>query len=443
MSRTLLLLAGTALVLQLLVFWLSLPTPVTEAARAVRAGGDLTVDTATTDAFAVAAPGLAPSQKQRFAIGRDAFNATFVPADDAARGGLGPRFNSASCESCHLRNGRSSHQLVLHVSLPGAGPHGGPRPIPGVGTQLQNQAVSGFEPEGRIDRSYRDSTVSLAGGERVTLRVPRMSVANAGRRFPHNAQISPRAALPVFGMGLLDAVSDTTLQAIARRQAADGDSISGRPNHVWNPATGRMETGRFGWKATQATLRQQTVDAFHVDMGITPPGHPVPDGADDAPEISRRIVDATTFYTRSLAVPARRHTNRERVRRGREVFERIGCATCHRPTMTSGPSPELSAAAHQTFSPFTDLLLHDMGPALADGRPAFEASGSEWRTPPLWGLGLRERVQGHSEYLHDGRARTLLEAILWHGGEARPTRERFRDLSEADRGALLRFLRSL
>ena len=240
----------------------------------------------------------------------------------------------------------------------------------------------------------------------------------------------------------------------ADAQATDGNDIDGEVNEVWNQAQGEMQVGRFGWKALAPTLREQTSAAYHLDMGVTTPTRPTESGAgqppheeadslDNDPEATAETVSEATFYVQSLGVPARRDTEDPAVRRGEQIFADIGCATCHRPTAESGRLEGVPSVSNQRFAPYTDLLLHDMGPALADGRSVFDASGREWRTPPLWGLGLRELIQGHNTLLHDGRARSIREAILWHGGEAKASKERFARLSKEERDALGRFLRSL
>ncbi len=420
----------------------------------VRAGGETTVESATANAFTFPSSNLTGSAVDRHAAGDRAFEATFVSAPAAVNGGLGPIFNNTSCEACHPANGRSQ-QILAHISTPGLGANGQPRPVDGFGTSLEERAIFGFENEADLNVTYRDSTVSLSGGETVTLRVPSYSVANAYRPFPANAQVSPRAALPVFGLGLLEAIPAATLRRWADEQAADGDAVSGEVNEVWNRIEQEMQIGRFGWKALEPSLREQTASAYYLDMGITSPLRPTEssagqppheeaDSLDNDPEVRRETVEEATFYVQTLGVPSRRNTDDPRVQRGEELFGKVGCATCHRPKATSGSFDAVPSVENQRFAPYTDLLLHDMGPGLSDGRPVFEASGREWRTPPLWGLGLRELAQGHNTLLHDGRARTIREAILWHGGEAAPARERFRTkLSKEEREALIDFLKSL
>jgi CxxC motif-containing protein (DUF1111 family) len=252
---------------------------------------------------------------------------------------------------------------------------------------------------------------------------------------------SLRRPPPVFGSGLLDAVHEQSIQALADPEDRDGDGISGRPNIVWNIRERKQTIGKFGLKASAPTALQQVAGAYATDMGVT--NSLLPRGNKN-PELDSSTLDRTSFYVQTLAVPSPRNQDDPTVIRGREIFREIGCGKCHAETLQTGDHqiPELS---NQLIHPFTDLLLHDMGSELADGRPEFQASGNEWRTAPLWGIGLVPIVIGDAEvsYLHDGRARTLEEAVLWHGGEGLAARNTFAALTLADRDALIQFLRSL
>jgi CxxC motif-containing protein (DUF1111 family) len=266
--------------------------------------------------------------------------------------------------------------------------------------------------------------------------------------------VSPRVANQMIGLGLLEAVPDETLLALADPDDADGDGISGRVNTVWDYFNNQMAMGRFGWKANQPSVLQQVATAFNGDIGIMttlfPEQNCSPAQVDclnaingGTPEISDEDLANVALYSSILAVPAQRDYDDPQVQQGETIFYAAQCQSCHIPTLETGTHPTISALSDQTIHPYTDLLLHDMGPALADGRPDFEASGSEWRTPPLWGIGLIETVNGHTNYLHDGRARNLLEAVLWHDGEARASRDYVLGLSQEDVDALVAFLRSL
>jgi CxxC motif-containing protein (DUF1111 family) len=255
----------------------------------------------------------------------------------------------------------------------------------------------------------------------------------------------------VFGLGLLEAIPEATILALADEGDQDGDGISGKANYVWDVQKNGLSLGRFGWKANQPTLIQQVASAYHDDMGITTSllprensdGQSQYDGRGDDPELSDEILDVVTFYVQTLAVPARRDLDDPLVQRGEQLFDNARCSACHIPTLQTGTLSDVPEVSNQTIQPFTDLLLHDMGPGLADNRPDFLATGSEWRTPPLWGIGLVKVVNGHTNFLHDGRARGLLEAILWHGGEAEQSREAVQEMSTNDRDALIAFLESL
>jgi CxxC motif-containing protein (DUF1111 family) len=269
--------------------------------------------------------------------------------------------------------------------------------------------------------------------------------------------LSPRLAQPLLGLGLLEAIPEADILALADPDDADGDGISGRANRVWDPESQQMQLGRFGHKASQATVLAQTATAFNEDIGITSPLLPeencgvqqplcqqAPSGRDKSGfEIDEQRLRLAAFFTRHIAVPAARGWGDAAVERGREQFFAAGCASCHTPGHTTGEVAGDASLSGQRIWPYTDLLLHDMGEGLADGRPVFAASGREWRTPPLWGLGLAEQVNGNRRFLHDGRARNLLEAILWHGGEALAAREAVRQLDADDRRDLIRFLASL
>lgn len=378
------------------------------------------------------------------------FNSNAFSTPAPVNGGLGPVFNQPSCIACHARDGRSPQSLLLRVSLEGTGEHGEPAAVPGFGNQIQDRAVFGRRPEARIAVAYTDRVETFADGTTVTLRVPRYTVSDPYRLLPEGVLVSPRFARPVFGLGLLEAVPEATIRALAERQSAEG-VVSGRPNEVWDAIEGRVRLGRFGWKANQPGLLHQNATAYSEDMGITSAPFPTEtgalsledDGADSAPQVTTETLAATTFYTRTLGVPARRNLADPAVRAGERLFAALGCAACHVPRMETGVLPGVPEVSNQVIFPYSDLLLHDMGDDLADNRPDFGADGPEWRTPPLWGLGLAEVVNGPLLLLHDGRARSFEEAILWHGGEAEAAREGYRRLSRADRDALAAFLRSL
>ena len=288
----------------------------------------------------------------------------------------------------------------------------------------------GIAPEARIDVTYFEETRHVADGATYSLRFPVYDVVETYQPLPADVLFSPRMAPPVFDRGLLEAIPEETILALADPGDSDGDGISGRPNRVYNFRTQQTELGRFGLKANNPDLLQQVAGAYQQDMGITNPyfpedstvGQPQMDDHRDDPEIGQETLDINTFYVQTLAVPARRNIDDPQALRGEALFAAAQCSGCHIPTLQTGPH-EIAALANQTIHPYTDLLLHDMGEELADDRPDFEADGREWRTPPLWGIALTATVSGIPAYLHDGRARTLMEAIMFHGGEAETARE--------------------
>ena len=444
------------------------PTPTTALAPEPGeelSGGQATVFDTSPNAFSQPVPGLAREQELLFFVGNSFFNQNWVtaPASTTARDGLGPLFNARSCAGCHFKDGRgrpptageTSTGLLLRLSRPGATPHGGPLPDPVYGGQLQDQAIMGLAAEGSIAVTYEEIPFEFPDGQVVELRRPTYTIADPAYGEPATDMlISPRVANQMIGLGLLEAVPEADILALADPDDRDGNGISGRPNQVWDAAAGRVALGRFGWKANEPTVAQQSAGAFLGDIGITTPLFPDENCSDavpgcqtadhgGAPAIEPDDFAKVVLYASSLAVPARRDWDDPTVLQGKALFTEVGCAACHTPTLTTGNHPTIPALADQTIHPYTDLLLHDMGAGLADGRPDFLAGGAEWRTPPLWGLGLIETVNGHTFLLHDGRARNVLEAILWHDGEAAAARDNFARLDAAQREALLRFLDSL
>lgn len=435
-------------------------------------GGGTSIRSVHPSAFSLPAANMPLQRRLDFSVGNSFFRNPWVtaPSSTAARDGLGPLFNTNACQNCHVKDGRghppepgqlNTVSMLLRMSIP-ARPDShdaellrtlGNVPEPTYGLQLQDFAVANLAPEGRIQVSYREFAVALADGTQVMLRQPTLSIADTGYGPLHpQVQLSARVAPPMIGLGLLAALDAAEIVAREDPDDADGDGISGRANRVWDQSGGLTVLGRFGWKAGQPSLPQQNAAAFVSDMGITSglfPQETCPAAAaicqtlsGGTPELEPHIQEQVDFYTANLAVPVRRNVDDPNVQLGWTVFVDSGCTACHIPTWTTGRSSH-EWLSQQTIHPFTDLLLHDMGPGLADGRSEFQASGSEWRTPPLWGIGLTETVVGHTFFLHDGRARNLLEAILWHGGEALASQQAVRQLPAEKRAALLAFLNSL
>ncbi len=427
-------------------------------------GGSFTVQDQSEQAYSAPGPTLDAEQLQQFANGRSEFQQRWVvPLAIGGNWGRGPTSNGEVCTDCHAGNGRGrppEHDddepvsMLVRLSLPGEDEHGGPRPHPHYGDQLQEQGVLGkVPPEGRIAVAWREHEVELADGDTMRLRFPDVRLSRlAYGPLGADILISPRVAPPLVGIGLLEAIPMETLHEFARRQAALG--FNGRPNYVWDAENRVMALGRFGWKAGQPTIRQQTAAAFLNDMGVTtrvfiqancPPVQKACNNSPGVgnPEQADRPFESLNFYLRALAVPARRNADDPRVARGEKLFEQAQCAICHVPEVRTGDYPAVPQIARQVIRPYSDLLLHDMGEGLADGRPEFRAGPRDWRTPPLWGIGLSEKVNGNATLLHDGRARNFAEAILWHGGEAAAAREAFRYMPRQEREALLAFLESL
>ena len=426
-------------------------------------GGSGTIFDQSPNAFIFQDPGLDDQQGLFFFTGNSLFNQNWVtaPASTTARDGLGPLFNARSCSGCHFKDGRGRspayqgervHGLLLRLSI-GNDEINGPIPDPNYGGQLQDLSIPGVNTEADFVISYQEITGSYPDGERYTLRKPVYTLINLEEGPLTATRISPRVAPQVIGMGLLEAIEESTILQFADENDSDNDGISGRPNYVWNVETQTSTLGRFGWKANQPTVKQQVAGAFAGDMGITsslfpenncPPSvdcNTLPNGGE--PEIVDVNLDKVTLYSSSLAVPGRRNWEDPDVLMGKALFDESGCTGCHIPVITTGIHPTFNAFSNQTIRPYTDLLLHDMGEGLADNSPDFLANGQEWRTPPLWGIGLFYIVNGHTEYLHDGRARNLEEAILWHDGEAEGAKNKFMALNKRQRDQLIQFLNTL
>ncbi|HKA99753.1 MAG TPA: di-heme oxidoredictase family protein [Methyloceanibacter sp.] len=437
--------------------------------------------TATPNAFSLSSGNMDFKRELEFKVGNGIFRKNWIsaPSSTDASDGLGPLFNSRACQNCHLKDGRGHPQLsadvadnsgsmLIRLSVPPATEEEKERlashrantiPDPVYGGQLQDRAIQGIPAEGKLKIAYGEREVKLAGGESVSLRAPAYTLTDPGYGpMSPGLMISPRVAPPMIGLGLLEAIPQDQILANVG-EAKDG--VSGKPNRVWSREHDKVMLGRFGWKAGIPTIAQQTAEAASGDIGLSTTM--IPHGAGDCTEKETACLEApngnspkyqnvelgdelfklVTFYAQNLAVPARRNPGDPQVLKGKEIFYGIGCASCHRPKFLTGEVPGQPHLSHQLIWPHTDLLLHDMGEGLADGRPEGEATGSEWRTPPLWGIGLTQTVSGHTLFLHDGRARNLTEAILWHGGEAKGARDQFADLPKADRDALLAFVNSL
>jgi len=423
------------------------------------AGGETTVFLTSSQAFGTPAPNLEGERLEKHLDGDLAFENSFVSHPSELLGGLGPVFNNNSCVACHPDDGRPAPPtnpneisgFFLRLSMPGADEHNGPMAVPGFGTQLQNQAIYGVEKEAAIAIVYEEIKRVYADGTEKKLKKPIYSLESPYIPFPAEARMSPRNAPPVFGLGLLEAVPEKTILSMADEHDSNNDGISGKPNYVWDPVSKTTKLGRFGWKAGTPSLFVQSAAAYNQDMGITNSlfnlesahGQSNSDTIYNDIEVSDRELEDVVFYTQTLGVPAPRNTKDIEVVHGQQIFKRINCASCHAPSLKTGILEGVPEVSNQVIHAYTDMLLHDMGTDLADDHNEFEAEGSEWRTPPLWGIGLTKVVNGHTNFLHDGRANSIEEAILWHGGEAEKSRNDFMNLSKSDRNALLKFLESL
>ena len=429
---------------------------------------------------------LPPDAALDFLAGQGLFRKIWVaaPASTLGSDGLGPVFNARSCDACHSGAGRgtlpdstktAAFGLVLHIGVPAsfADPAAleaylaqtgadiaSPRPHPVYGAQLQDFAVQGQRAEYRLRISYDDVRIALSDADAVTLRAPTYRINMLGYGpLGESTLVSPRMAPQMFGLGLLEAISPVDILAAADPTDRNKDGISGRAQILWSRDFAGQMVGRFGHKAGTASLRAQSALAFHTDIGLSTPLFPAGagdctlaqadcraarDGNSGNPqntEVGALGLDLVTLYASAISLPARRDIGVPGVLRGKQIFYETGCVACHAPKFVTQTLPDDPARSFQLIWPYSDLLLHDMGPDLGDDLPEGVASGREWRTAPLWGIGLQPK--GAENYLHDGRARTVLEAILWHGGEAEPARNRVVKMPSADRAALLQFLESL
>jgi CxxC motif-containing protein (DUF1111 family) len=388
---------------------------------------------------------------------------------------LGPLYTNNSCIECHMLDGRgtapatsadSLEDYSILLSIPGT-PGQAPQPHPLYGNQLDTRATPGNAPEGNASIVWEIVNGTFDDGITYQLRKPRyefteLTYGQIGNNIPGQsssnpsgdpyegeAEISARIAPMLIGLGLLEAVADDEILEWVDEHDADADGISGRANIVTDLSTGQSALGRFGWKASQPNIRQQAATAFAHDLGM--PSELV----GDAPaEVDALMLDEMVSYLRGLAVPPRKNYRDPAAIEGKALFEAAGCMDCHRPTMRTSPDAEFAPYRNQLIQPFTDLLLHDMGEELADNRPEHNATGREWRTPPLWGLGYVGQVMGtptnafdpngnpaEPNFLHDGRARSLMEAILWHGGEGASSRDAVLAMSASERDALIEYVK--
>ena len=431
------------------------------------------------DAFMKPFTSLSAEQKFNHSLGRSLFEKFWVaaPSSTTASDGLGPLYNARSCHSCHLNNGKGHAPAALQnaTNVPSfflrlkqwpqskhADSKKAVEPDPIYGTQLQSNSNINIPAEMKMNIQYEYYTVTFLDGSTSELRKPNYLFERFFYGKPHeNTQYSGRVSPALIGVGLFDAVDDTTLLKFADPDDKDNDGISGKANIVWDETKKTWRPGRFGWKATVATLTQQNQSAFNGDLGLSTPLFSNPNGDCtiaqhqclelqngnsphmDNLEVSHVVTDMVDTFTALSAPPKMRNLANEKFIQGKVIFDNLQCAACHKPVMKTGVHTTFSELNNKTFYPFSDLLLHDMGEGLADVGNEFDAKGSEWRTAPLWGLGLNKIVSKRESYLHDGRARSLNEAILWHGGEAQASQNSYRQLNITQRSTLIKFLESL
>ena len=462
----------------------------------VKQGGDTGISISSAESYSKPSSNLTASRKGHFFIGNAFFRQPWViaPASTDSRDGLGALFNVAACQSCHVKDGRGhapmtsdddADSLLIRLAMPATTDEQRQQlqnsliekvVHPMYGGQLQDRGIQGVPAEARIAVQWTDKPVTFADGHVETLRAPTFNLTKPGYgAFDDDLMVSPRVALPMIGLGLLEQIPDEAIkkQAVDNKNSTNGD-ISGKFNWVMDPQTGKHALGRFGWKAGQTKLITQNQSAFNEDMGLTSNIRPhescmptqtacmnATTGADEqgngkSPvEVNDEVAKFVEFYTRNLAVPHRRDADDTLVLAGKKRFYDMGCQSCHTPRYQLPKTDDDHLEQHgQVIYPYTDLLLHDMGDDLADRTIAgklpakniqveFLANSYEWRTPALWGIGLAQTVDPQATFLHDGRARTLMEAVLWHGGEAQKQQQKVLKLDKQGRSELNAFLQSL
>ncbi|WP_255572458.1 di-heme oxidoredictase family protein [Cellulophaga sp. HaHa_2_1] len=426
--------------------------------------GELGVNSTSANAFGFEVDGLTFTEIGAFSTGNSLFNQNWVsaPASTTARDGLGPTFNARSCAGCHFKDGRGSPLVngedssgfLMRISLPGQDLFGNANPVAGYNTQIQDRANNGVDYEAKVNVTYEILNGAYPDGNTYELQKPIYSFSDEKFGSLEGILTSPRVAQQTIGLGFVNALPDDQILQFVDEFDADGDGISGKANYVWNVEENTTTLGKYGWKANAPSLKQQIAGAFHGDMGLTSSlfteqecPSPQQDCADAVnggePEITDSQLEKVVFYQATLAVPNRRNFEDLSVLKGKANFTEINCIGCHRINQTTGISEIAAVLNNITIKPYSDFLLHDMGADLADNRPDFLASGKEWRTQPLWGIGLISTVNNHTFFLHDGRARTIEEAILWHGGEAENSKNAFKELSQEERQQIIDFVNSL
>ena len=424
-------------------------------------GGDTTnTRLLGSNSYLLPASNLSIERQLEFYGGNGFFNQGWVeaPASTDARDGLGPLFNARSCSGCHFKDGKGEvpdendeffvgllvrlHTFDDETLLPDST----------YGGQIQDQSIPGVPKEAKVNVQWSINEGLYPDGKAYELREPSFTLSDFNYGVPSSSLIlSPRLAPHMVGLGLLEAIPTSSLEDLSDPNDEDEDGISGRIH--WVDTTQGVQAGRFGWRAESPTVKDQVASAFVGDMGLTTslaPQDTCTDSQEECldsptggePEVSDRILGRVVTYSKTIAVPVRRNPEDAQVLRGKSLFKRVKCSTCHVPSYITGES-DIAALSGQVIWPYTDLLLHDMGPDLADISANDHELIREWRTAPLWGIGMAKAVSEKIGYLHDGRARNIEEAILWHGGEAKESRDQFMHLSVSERAALVAFVSDL
>jgi CxxC motif-containing protein (DUF1111 family) len=358
-------------------------------------------------------------------------------------GKLGLKYSNVSCVACHVNNGRALPPSIgapMLQSLVRVGSDASGTPDPVLDSVLSPQSQNGPPADSVVISSYTTINGTYADGTPYQLQKPNYTFSPYTPAF-----YSVRLAPQLVGMGLLEAISENTVQTLADEDNSGTNGIAGHLQTVTDPQTGQLRLGRFGYKAGKARILHQIAGALNTDMGVTTSIFPIRNGDTNSGPVELADSDLTNWvrYISCLGVNARRCLTNQQCLLGEQLFASANCVQCHTPNIVTSPYHPFAELRNQTIHPYTDLLLHDMGPGLADNMGEGNATGSEWRTPPLWSIGLTAGVSGGEAYLHDGRARSLEEAILWHGGEAAASQEAFLNMSATNRTALIAFLKSL
>ena len=438
-------------------------------------GGKTTNEVENKNSFSLSARNLEEHMKINFLVGNALFERIWEDAKlskNIAKDGLGPFFSAKSCESCHISDGRghlpksasdNTVSVVIQISKDSKNSDSKIKNVEDstYGGQISEFSVEGVVKEADISFNYEYVPSVYEDGRVVQLRKPVIKISNLNYgSFDDRTNFSARIAQPMIGLGLIENISSTDIIANADEDDVNNDNITGKANMVWNSVLNEWSLGRFGWKASQPTVYQQTADAFFHDMGLSNNLHinsyncsdkqkdceNAIDGSSDEFdnfEVSNDQLNLVTFYSSQLGVPIRRNIDSADVIAGKKIFYQLNCQSCHVDKFVTKKNGSYANLSNQIIYPYSDFLLHDMGKGLADGVSEYNATGQEWRTPPLWGIGLTKVVSEEYGFLHDGRARTLEEAILWHGGEANKIIQEFKKLNKIEVNQLVSFIESL